>query len=203
MKRIIYTSFLFPADRVDDTLLLLTLCYFFIVKKCREGKMGNRLQKLPLTFCECSSLLIQQCIVLANIWFAELNACSGSVPARVCQHPLRPLKHWAVQPVPAPAHHCHATGRVVMLLSQLVADIIPGDVIMSDRSLHCCSSLIGKLQKKQHPWGSPNSGLGYVIWPNLLHGSNNQGLCVGTGVWRGRSCRLAGPAALRKGLNSE
>lgn len=104
--------------------------------------MGNRLQKLSLTFCECSSLLIQQCIFLANIWIAKLDACSSSLTGRGMPAPSESPKALgsatcACSSTPLPCH-----GEVVMLLSQPVAEIIPGDVIMSDRSLHCCSSLI-------------------------------------------------------------
>lgn len=104
--------------------------------------MGNRLQKLSLTLPKCSSLLVQQPLFLADSWYAKLNACSGSLTAKVCQLSPSPLEHRVLQPVPAPAYHCHAIGRMAILLSQLIAEIIPGDVIMSDTSLRCYSSII-------------------------------------------------------------
>lgn len=47
--------------------------------------MGNRLQKLSLTLPQCSSLLVQQPLFLADSCYAKLNACSGSLNAKVCQ----------------------------------------------------------------------------------------------------------------------
>lgn len=103
--------------------------------------MGHRLQKLSLTHPECSSLA-QPPLFLAGIWNAKINACSGSLAARPRQLPPSPREHGGAQPVPAPAHHCHATGMTAMLPSQLRAGIIPGDGIVSDTSLPCCSSII-------------------------------------------------------------
>lgn len=42
MKRIIYTSFLIPAERVDDTLLLLILLYMYFCEEVQGGKDGRQ-----------------------------------------------------------------------------------------------------------------------------------------------------------------